>query len=138
MIPFMPILTGLLSLGKGLASGWVKRKQKAIEHKTKMVEMKLDLKEKRLRAELDADISLDQINTENMANSLKDEFLLLIFSIPVVLCFIPTMDVHVLAGFTALAQTPVWFQVIYIVMCLTIYGHRKLAKLFAGRFLGKE
>jgi hypothetical protein len=73
-----------------------------------------------------------------MATSWKDEYLLFLFSIPVVMCFIPTLDVYVLAGFAALKQTPVWYQVIFVVMCLTIYGHRKLAKLFASKFLGAD
>ena len=135
-IPLLPVITGALSLGKTILGGWAKRKQAKVLHKIKMSELSLELREKRLQAEIDADISIDKINTENMQNSWKDEFLLLIFSMPVILCFIPGCDIYVLAGFNALSNTPVWFQVIYLTMALTIYGHRKLAKLFANRFLG--
>lgn len=131
-IPLLP----LFGLVKTIASSWLKRRENKAAHKVRMSEMKLTLKENRLQAEIGADVDLDKINTENMANSWKDEFVLIMFSIPVIMCFIPTMDVYVRAGFDALSETPVWYQVIFTVMCLTIYGHRKLAKLFAGRFLG--
>jgi hypothetical protein len=129
-------VTGLITLGKNIIGGWLQRRATKVAHKVKMSEMKLELKEKTVVAQLNADIDIDKINTESMATSWKDEFLLIIFSIPVVMCFIPGMDGYVMAGFTALGLTPVWFQVIYIVMCLTIYGHRKLARLFAAKALG--
>ena len=135
MIP-LPLVTGLFSLGKSIVSGWLQKRAIKVEHKVKMAEMKLELKEKRLLDEIVNDAGIDNLNTENMATSWKDEFLLLMFSVPVILCFIPGCDVYVLAGFAALNETPVWYQVIFVVMSLTIYGHRKLARLFAGRFLG--
>jgi len=134
MLPFLT--TGIFGLVKSMANGWLKRRATKIEHKVKMAEMKLALKESRLETQLKSDVLIDKINTETMATSWKDEFILILFSIPVIMCFIPGLDVYVVAGFEALKQTPVWFQVIYVVMCLTIYGHRKLARLFAGRFFG--
>ena len=136
-IPLIPIITGALSLGKTVISGWAKRKEVKVEHKIKMAELSLELKEKRLQAIIDSDIDIDKINTENMATSWKDEYLLLLFSIPVIMCFIPGLDIYVTKGFAALDGTPVWYQVIFVVMALTVYGHRKLAKMFANKFLGK-
>ena len=136
-VPVIPVITGIISLGKSILGGWAKRKEVKIGHKIKMAELSLELKEKRLKAEIDADVDIDKINTENMATSWKDEYLLLLFSIPVVMCFIPGLDIYVTKGFTALNGTPTWYQVIFVVMCLTIYGHRKLARFFASKFLGK-
>ena len=130
------IITGLFTLGKSIVGNFLQRRVKKQEHKTKMVEMKLGLKEKRLETQLLADVDIDRINTENMATSWKDEFILILFSIPVGMSFIPKLAPYVKEGFDALGTTPAWFQVIYVVMCLTIYGHRKLARLFAARFLG--
>ena len=50
MIPLLPIVTGLFSLGKTIAGGWMKRKEAKVEHNIKLAEMKLQLKEKRLQA----------------------------------------------------------------------------------------
>lgn len=129
-------VTGLITLGKSIVSGWLQRRETKINHKVKMAELKLNLKEKRLETVLKADINIDQINTENMATSWKDEFILILFSIPVAMSFIPSLAPYVKEGFAALSTTPIWFQVVYVVMCLTIYGHRKLARLFAGKFFG--
>lgn len=130
------ILTGVLTLGKSIVGNWLERKTKKQAHKTKMVELKQNLKEKVISAQIESDTTIDRINTETMATSWKDEFLLLVFFIPVIMCFIPTMDVYVKAGFAALAETPMWYQVIVLVMSLTVYGHRKLARMFASRLLG--
>lgn len=130
------IALSLLSLGKSIVGGFLERKIKKQEHKTTMAVKKQQLKEKVLTAQIESDTNIDKINTENMANSWKDEFVLIMFSIPVILCFIPGNDVFVKAGFDALKDTPIWYQVIFVVMCLTIYGHRKLARMFAGKFLG--
>lgn len=130
------IFTALFGLGKSIIGGVLERRTKKQEHKTKMAGLKHGLKEKVLTAQIESDVNIDKINTENMANSWKDEFVLIMFSVPVIMCFIPTFDVYVKAGFEALKDTPIWYQVIFVVMCLTIYGHRKLARMFAGRFLG--
>ena len=130
------IITGLLTLGKSIVGNFLQRRTKKQEHKTKMAELKQGLKEKVLTAQIESDTTIDRINTETMATSWKDDYILIIFSIPVIMGFIPGCDVYVKAGFEALGMTPVWYQVIFIVMCLTIYGHRKLARMFAGRFLG--
>ena len=129
-------ITGLISFGKSIIGNWLERRTKKQEHKTKMVELRLNLKEKRLITQLESDVSIDQLNTENMATSWKDEFVLILFSIPVGMSFVPKLAPYVTEGFAALRTTPMWFQVIYVVMCLTIYGQRKLARLFAAKFLG--
>ena len=138
MIPIIPIITGLFSIGKTWIDGMTKRRNMKIESKTEQIKLKLKLKEKILVARTEADIDLDKINTEGMQNSWKDEFLLLLFSIPVIMCFIPGLAVYVTAGFLALSSTPIWYQVIFVVIALTVYGHRKLAKMFAGKFLGEK
>lgn len=130
------LIAGLFGLGKSIVGNFLERRTKKQEHKTKMSQLKFGLKEKQLTTQLKADVDIDKINTENMSTSWKDEFVLIMFSVPVIMCFIPTMDVYVKAGFEALKDTPIWYQVIFVVMCLTIYGHRKLARMFAGRFLG--
>ncbi len=130
------IITGLLTLGKSIVGNFLERKAKKQEHKTKMAELKQGLKEKVLTAQIESDVTIDRSNTENMATSWKDEFILILFSIPVGMSFIPSLAPYVREGFAALGTTPAWFQVIYVVMCLTIYGHRKLARLFAAKFFG--
>ena len=62
------------------------------------------------------------------ATSWKDEYTLLVVSIPAVLAFIslPWVDgpAVVLAGFTALAQTPGWYQLLLVTMFFATVGIR--------------
>jgi len=136
MIPIIPILTSIFSIGGSWIKGWTERKNLKEQSKTEQMKLELQLKEKVMVARINADIDIDKINTENMKTSWKDEFLLLIFSIPIIMCFIPGLAIYVTAGFSALGGTPIWYQTIYVVMCLVIYGQRKLANLFANKFLG--
>ena len=45
----------------------------------------------------------ERIMAEASKNSWKDEWLTIVFSIPLILVFIPSMVEHIQAGFTALA-----------------------------------
>lgn len=71
-------------------------------------------------AEHDANWELAQI-----ANSgWKDEFVLLLLSIPLVLVFIPPLQPYVLNGFAVLDQCPDWYRWLVVVIFAAIYGVR--------------
>lgn len=54
----------------------------------------------------------------------RGSFELLVLTVPVVLCFIPGMDVYVSAGFASLAKTPAWFQWLFVTVYCANYGIR--------------
>ena len=54
----------------------------------------------------------------------KDEFVLLLLSIPMVLSFIPGTVGYVEAGFAALSKTPDWYQWLILAVFAAIYGIR--------------
>jgi len=70
------------------------------------------------------DYNLDKIAMENMDKSYKDEYLLGLFSIPMILAFIYP-DV-VAKGFTAIEGMPDWYQYSFLGMVVVIYGLRGL------------
>jgi len=53
---------------------------------------------------------------------IKDEWLTIVFSIPLILVFIPSMVAHIQAGFTALATLPTWYHEILMVIVLASFG----------------
>jgi hypothetical protein len=62
---------------------------------------------------------------EQIKNSgYKDEWVLGVISVPLILCFIPGLDVYVLRGFTVLQQTPDWYQWLVLLIFTAIYGIR--------------
>ena len=75
-----------------------------------------------------ADIQWEIKSIEN--SGWKDEYILLLFSIPLVMCFIPGLDVYVSAGFNSLKGTPEWYQWAICIMVGSAYGVKKFADGF--------
>lgn len=86
-------------------------------------------KAKRLDREAEMDYDLDRIAMRNMENSWKDELILLIWLMPVVISFIPEWQPYVVAGFAGLDNIPNWYVYILVGMITVIYGMREIFKL---------
>jgi hypothetical protein len=71
-----------------------------------------------------ADMNWEMEFARQAGSSWKDEFELLIISIPMVMCFVPGMDVYVFKGFEAISKTPAWFQFLVMSIYLANYGIR--------------
>lgn len=54
----------------------------------------------------------------------KDEWVLVILSIPMILVFVPWTQPTVMAGFEALASTPLWYRVLIATVYLATFGIR--------------
>lgn len=54
----------------------------------------------------------------------KDEWVLVVLSIPLIGCFIPGVAGYILAGFNTLAITPDWYQWLILIIFTAIYGIR--------------
>ena len=64
----------------------------------------------------------ERIMAEASKNSWKDEWLTIVFSIPLILVFIPSMVGHIQSGFDALATLPTWYHEILMVIVLASFG----------------
>lgn len=56
----------------------------------------------------------DKARAESLQGSWKDEFITLVVTIPIVMCFVPGWNGYVTDGFNALNSTPQWFQYLTI------------------------
>jgi hypothetical protein len=106
MLPAIPIVVGLFKMAGGLFSNWQKRKLVKSEGKIAITKAKQEFKV----AQYSAKSSMDLKSLEGMQFSWKDEFLMLVLVIPVIMCFIPGLDTYVLAGFKVLDQCPDWYK----------------------------
>ncbi len=78
--------------------------------------------------------NLDLVAMRNMEKSYKDELILIVFMTPMVLAFIPKMDVYALRGFEVIEKMPEWYQYTLIGMVVVIYGMRgMLEKVLASK-----
>lgn len=84
-----------------------------VKHKTKL--------EMAMRGqEMDNSWELEQIKNSGW----KDEFVLILLSIPLILCFHPETVMYVELGFAALDKTPDWYQWLILAVFAAIYGIR--------------
>lgn len=94
--------------------------QRKDEFENAMHERKLDL----IKQGLIADMNWEMEFARQAATSWKDEYTLLIVSIPLVMAFIPGAAVYVAAGFAAFAATPLWYQAMVQVLFYATVGIR--------------
>lgn len=73
---------------------------------------------------LTADMNWEMEFAKQAASSWKDEYTLIVVSIPLIMAFIPGLAIYVTAGFLAFAQTPLWYQAMVQVIFYATYGIR--------------
>ena len=79
----------------------------------------------------------DEIHAKNSGESWKDEWFTLLFSIPLVLAFIPSAVPYVEQGFRVLDLMPDWYKQALAVLVAASVGYQKLTQLFTKKAMGK-
>ena len=79
----------------------------------------------------------DEIHAKNSGESWKDEWFTLLFSIPLVLAFIPSAVPYVERGFIVLDLMPDWYKQALAVLVAASVGYQKLTQLFTKKAGGK-
>lgn len=104
---------------------------------TKKQQLKMDLKLAQLNGQIAAarareerakqadnnDAEWERMQIQN--SGWKDEFVLLVITVPFIMGFIPGMDKYALHGFAVLDKMPMWYQVMLVTIFFAIYGIRK-------------
>ena len=75
----------------------------------------------------------DKIMAQGSQQSLKDEWLTILFSIPLILAFIPGAEGIVQNGFEQLETMPTWYQYSLGVIVAASFGVRSATKFFGKR-----
>jgi hypothetical protein len=122
----MSILGSVLGdLGGKVVEALSSRSQRKHEQKVQALELEKLRHSKQIELiqsgqELDNAWELEQIKNSGF----KDEIVLFLLSIPLVMSFIPEMQPYVVDGFAALSQTPEWYQWLILAVFTAIYGIR--------------
>ena len=132
------------SLGSAIITGvsdYFKGKQEIkkveLEADKMLIMAEAQAKAEKLKRESEQDYDLDRLSMLAMEKSWKDEFLLILFSIPIGLCFIPEYRQYVEEGFKTLQIIPEWFMYIYVCMIVVIYGLRGILRMFLQMIINK-
>ena len=102
-----------------------------LENRKHKREVKAAISEKRLENVRQGNIAEAEWNMQgarNAATSWKDEWLTIMFSIPLIGSFIPGMVPYIQNGFTVLESMPMWYQGAVAVMVAASFGYQKYAK----------
>ena len=93
-------------------------KLKKLEGQVRIEEAKANMEVKKLEA--DNAWELEQIRNSGW----KDEWVLVLLSIPLVLVFVPATQEYILEGFSILETTPEWYRWMIVAIFTAIYGIR--------------
>jgi hypothetical protein len=110
-------------------SGFMETKKAKAKQKLVQIQAETTLMEKQIAGEIDWDIAAQK----NSESSWKDEYLTILFSIPLLLCFLPFTVDYVERGFEALAQTPDWYKYTLGVIVSASFGIKGATKMFGKK-----
>lgn len=107
-----------------------KLKQTALDSKVHIAQARADSIVKRLETGQEADIAWENLSIGH--SGWKDEWFTILLSIPMILCFIPGMDIYVVKGFQAINDNvPDWYQWSFMVAVASAFGYKKLADVMS-------
>ena len=134
---FATLGTAIISGISGYFKDKNERKKVEVEAEKMLVLAKAEAEASKMKRESEQDYDLDKIAMMAMEKSWKDEFLLILFSIPIAMCFFPDYRQYVEDGFKTLNIIPEWFMYIYVAMIVVIYGLRGLLRMFLQLMIDK-
>ena len=114
----------------GLASTWLEGNQKKVEAKAMAQAAMEEAKAEVFRKKATSDTDWEMQSMENAQSSWKDEYLLILFSIPFVMAFIEPLQPYVQRGFEILENTPEWYRYALGVMVAASFGVRSFLRVW--------
>jgi len=127
------MLTALIGPIASIASTWLEGRVEKTKAKVKAdvakAEAEAVVMQKKATGEIDWDLKM----ADASVSSWKDEWLVILFSIPLILAFIPGMEDIVSRGFQQLEQIPEWYQYSLGVIVAASFGVRSATKLFGKK-----
>lgn len=97
---------------------------------------KIDLEKAKAQYEiqkLQSDTQLEHDQLTSPGNALRQDWVLLLLSTPLVMAFIPPLQPYVDQGFSVLDKCPVWYRATTVTILLAIYGIRKTMDVIKRR-----
>ena len=127
------MLAALIGPIADLAGTWMSGKveQTKANAQTKVAKAQAEavVMQKKATGEIDWDLEM----AKGSQSSWKDEWLTILFSIPLILAFIPGMEDIVRNGFQQLEQMPEWYQYSLGVIVAASFGVRSATKFFGKK-----
>jgi len=103
-----------------------RQKIKAIKNEGAILlaQTKVDAQIKQVSTDSESAGDLDRIALQS--SGWKDEYLMIIITIPAVLAFIPATQIYVEEGFAALAKMPEYYQYMFAGVYIYVFGFKRM------------
>jgi ABC-type multidrug transport system permease subunit len=119
----------IASLANTFLEGQLATSKANNEVKVAEAKAKATIMEKQATGEIDWDLEA----IKGSQNSWKDEWLVILFSIPLILAFVPGAEHIVQSGFAQLETMPEWYQYSLGVIIAASFGVRGATKFFGKK-----
>jgi len=117
-----------------LAGGWLKGKADAQAAAANLKLVEAEAKATIMKSAATSEAEWEKIMAQGSQNSWKDEYLVILYSIPLCLVFTGDWGREVVAeGFAALETMPEWYQYTLGVIVAASFGVRSATKFFGGK-----
>lgn len=117
-----------------LAGGWLKGKADAQAAAANLKLVEAEAKATIMKSAATSEAEWEKIMAEGSQSSWKDEWLTILFSVPLVLCFTGEWGRQTVSdGFAALESMPEWYQYTLGVIVAASFGVRSATKFFGGK-----
>ena len=123
------LIKPLLGVASDAISGYVDTRKAKAQQKLVKIEAETEIVKQQIKGEIDWDVEAIKGSKE----SWKDEYLTILFSIPLLLCFLPFTVEYVERGFAALAMTPDWYKYTLGVIVSASFGIKGATKFFGKK-----
>lgn len=129
----IPIIGPIISAISTVAGSFLETRKIKAQGKVEVAKAKVNGEIKRAQTHADAEAQWDQTVAEGMKTSWKDEYWVIVLSIPAIMCFIPGLAVYVEKGFDALNKTPSWYQAAFGLAVAASFGFKKFIEYISKK-----
>lgn len=117
-----------------LAGGWLKGKADAQAAANNLKIVEAEAKATIMKSAATSEAEWEKLMAQGSQNSWKDEWLTILFSIPLILSFCGEWGRNIVEdGFIALQGMPEWYQYTVGVIVAASFGIRSATKFFGGK-----
>ena len=135
--PFLALIPAVFNTVASLGQSWLKKKEIEAQGKVDLAKAKVEGSIMLAKTQMEGDQAYDQRVADDMGTSWKDEWFVIILSIPAVLCFInETWAEHVKVGFRALQETPEWYQWAFLGAIVASFGLKSIVRPMLAKWFG--
>ena len=128
------MLQALIGPVAELAGGWLKGKASAQAASANLKLVEAEAKATIMKSAASSEADWERIMAQGTQNSLKDEWLTILFSIPLVLAFCGEWGRQIVAdGFASLETMPSYYQYTLGVIVSASFATRSATKFFGGK-----